>query len=67
MNIEGAFAGYLYISGVYCSSCKVAVTYVRFFLVKFEFSVKFFEIGYPQISDFMKLRLVGAEVFRADT
>ena len=25
-----------------------------------------FEIGYPQISDLMKIRLVGAEVFRAN-
>jgi hypothetical protein len=34
--------------------------------MKFEFSIQIFEIGYPQISDFMKIRLVGAEVFRAD-
>jgi len=33
--------------------------------MKFEFSVKFFETGYPQISYLMKIRLVGAEVFRA--
>jgi len=33
--------------------------------MKFEFSVQIFEIGYPQISDFMKIRLVGTGVFRA--
>ena len=34
--------------------------------MKFEFSEQIFEIGYPQISNFMKIRPMGAEAFRAN-
>jgi hypothetical protein len=47
---------------VHWSSCNTAIILVR--LMKLEISLKIFET--TQISNFMKLRPVGAELFHAD-
>ena len=52
------------IKNIYWSSCKVPVIFCEI-LMKFEFSRQFFSKN-SQISNFMKIRPVGAELCHAD-